>query len=538
MLFRSACVPWWLEKKYEKRKIVEQSSLPQKTYLTTAERKKWTNFQNLKLQDASINLSFNSADEAIAASKKALKYADNCSYTNATAALIFHLENYLPNQKVTNSMESLFNKGVECFNNNKEISERIHLRFATFRLVNGRTDAAKKLLVNNLKDTNLQDGSRSLFWLGAVERAEHPENPENTYWNQLIQENPLSFFAIVAANQMGKDPMSVLIPDREIPIQNRIAGGWNENNLQAFLYDLLYVEKSKNTEVLEKYLDFMTKDFTAVNSKLLLYWALNEKEFDKHSGAILALGRYHRHTKNYKVSPKLLDIHYPRIYLNEIIENNTTVDPLLVLALMRQESAFNPEAHSRANARGLMQILPATARTIEKNVQAKDLYDPETNIKIGISYMEKLFEKYSGQTEFVLAAYNAGPNNIDKWIKRVSTENTLLFSDYIPFKETRNYITIILRNYYWYSRLLKQDNNSIAHKVLEKMTLARKADYIDVIVKDSLAQTVTADERELFKKIYIFGDKTVSASVCKFCGTKTGDASNSISPLSAIDISK
>ena len=129
------------------------------------------------------------------------------------------------------------------------------------------------------------------------------------------------------------------------------------------------------------------------------------------------------------------------------------VNPLLIAALIRQESAFQDNARSRVGALGLMQLMPATARLLDHTVRKKQLMDPDTNVRVGVKYFEALVDRYNGDVEYALAAYNAGAVVVDKWQKRYEVKNRLLFLDLIPFAETRNYVTLIGRNYYWYTKI-------------------------------------------------------------------------------------
>ncbi|MFZ1414955.1 MAG: lytic transglycosylase domain-containing protein [Defluviicoccus sp.] len=141
-----------------------------------------------------------------------------------------------------------------------------------------------------------------------------------------------------------------------------------------------------------------------------------------------------------------------------------TVDPALLFALARQESRFDPGAVSRAGARGLMQVMPATARHVIRR-RVDDLADarlsnPETNLAVGQTYIELLVtEEDVGQDLFRLAAaWNGGPNNVKKWeFEGIAGEDDpLLFIETIPFGETRNFIERVLANYWIYRNRLNQ----------------------------------------------------------------------------------
>jgi soluble lytic murein transglycosylase len=130
------------------------------------------------------------------------------------------------------------------------------------------------------------------------------------------------------------------------------------------------------------------------------------------------------------------------------------LDRSLVLALIREESFFRPNALSPANAYGLMQLLINTARQVayahRMKVFPADLFDPEINIRLGTEYLKDLLDKYNGKIHLALAAYNAGWERVDEWMSRFGTANDEEFIEMIPFTETRNYVKNILRNYFYY----------------------------------------------------------------------------------------
>jgi soluble lytic murein transglycosylase len=102
-----------------------------------------------------------------------------------------------------------------------------------------------------------------------------------------------------------------------------------------------------------------------------------------------------------------------------------------------------------------MQLMPNTARRMER-VSKRELYDAKTNIRLGVRFFKQMMDRYNNVTELALAAYNAGPERVDEWLRRYPTDNRMLFVDLIPFKETREYVSFIGRNYYWYRLLYPQ----------------------------------------------------------------------------------
>jgi len=132
------------------------------------------------------------------------------------------------------------------------------------------------------------------------------------------------------------------------------------------------------------------------------------------------------------------------------------LNPLLVLALIRQESRFMPRIRSVAGATGLMQVMPDTAKWIkdrEPTITEYDITDPHDNIKLGTWYLDYTHREYGNNSMFAIASYNAGPGNVANWINRGGYRNDDDFADKIPFPETRGYIQSIFGNYWNYLRL-------------------------------------------------------------------------------------
>lgn len=145
------------------------------------------------------------------------------------------------------------------------------------------------------------------------------------------------------------------------------------------------------------------------------------------------------------------------------------IDRALVYAFMRQESGFNVRAKSRVGARGLMQLMPRTASylandsSLRRRNRAK-LFDPEFNIKLGQEYLKRLMadEAVNKNLFLLAAAYNGGPGNVKKWLRKVRhQQDPLMFIESIPSLETRIFIERVLTNYWIYRMRLSQDTPSL-----------------------------------------------------------------------------
>jgi len=143
----------------------------------------------------------------------------------------------------------------------------------------------------------------------------------------------------------------------------------------------------------------------------------------------------------------------PRPYWQQITANSARygLDPYLVASLIRQESEFNPQAVSRAKAYGLMQMLASVGKAQArkqgmKNFTTSQLLNPSVNMQLGTMYLKDNIDRYGGQVEYALAAYNAGDTPVRKWIAEGNYKDIAEFVESIPYTETREYVQSILRN--------------------------------------------------------------------------------------------
>ena len=143
---------------------------------------------------------------------------------------------------------------------------------------------------------------------------------------------------------------------------------------------------------------------------------------------------------------------FPRPYWTDLKRSaaDNGLDPYLVAALIRQESAFSPNAVSHANAIGLMQLLPGTGKRVAKGLKIKYftpamLTDPPANLRMGTKYFRGMVDQF-GAFEYALAAYNAGSERVTEWQSVAKYRDIPEFVESIPFTETREYVQAIMRN--------------------------------------------------------------------------------------------
>jgi soluble lytic murein transglycosylase len=165
---------------------------------------------------------------------------------------------------------------------------------------------------------------------------------------------------------------------------------------------------------------------------------------------------------------------FPLPYQSDLTASSTALDldPFAVAGLIRQESEFNPGAHSPANAYGLMQLIPSTGRALgrKEGIRVSStsmLLNPTLNIKLGTQYLRGQLNSWDGDWVRTLAAYNAGPTRVKNWVNQYGYTDSAEFIENIPFSETRDYVQAVLRNGQVYRELYGKQKAPVAAEVAD-----------------------------------------------------------------------
>lgn len=159
-----------------------------------------------------------------------------------------------------------------------------------------------------------------------------------------------------------------------------------------------------------------------------------------------------------EIQNKLLVKIYPLYYIEHVEKYayEYNVDKYLIFAIIKAESNYDENAVSNRGAKGLMQLMDATAEElavkININLDENNIFTPDVNINLGTKYISILIEKYNN-TNLALAAYNAGSGNVDKWIDDGTLKEDGTDIENVPFTETNNYVRKILRDYKIYEEV-------------------------------------------------------------------------------------
>lgn len=290
------------------------------------------------------------------------------------------------------------------------------------------------------------DAPAALYWAGRASDAAGKHAAATADWQGVLTRDSTSYYAGLAARRLGTRALHDFPDSVGYPHVPAV-----DSALQriASLEDLGMAPEA----ALEN--DALFHSATSDQARLLATAAAFAGT-DQASRAI-ALGRHALST--YGASPQVYRLIYPVAARDTIVAQakDAGIDPALVAALIRQESNFNPLAVSAVGARGLMQLMPSVARSIAPAAgitkwNPKMLFDPGVNITLGVRHLAPLVHREPNVAR-VLAAYNAGESRVTRWARKRGASDPEVFTERIPFPETRDYVKSVLRNREWYQAL-------------------------------------------------------------------------------------
>ncbi|WP_418113925.1 murein transglycosylase [Vibrio scophthalmi] len=282
------------------------------------------------------------------------------------------------------------------------------------------------------------------YWLGRSEMATGAKAQGERRLEAILGER--NFYSVAAAEQLNR---AVVYPQTSLALQRSLVKPFNaslERIGELIARDKIAAAKSEWRHLLNR--------ATPEQKQMLAAYAAQK--------------RWHHLTVTATIQAKMwgnLALRFPLAHRwwFDFYGEKHSVDPVTLMSLARQESAMDIEAKSPVGARGVMQIMPATAKYTARKYDlgyagVDDLYKVGKNIEIGSRYLQSLLEKYDNNRIFAFAAYNAGPGRVKTWRGRTQEKlDAYAFIEAIPFNETRGYVQNILMFETYYRGLLKQD---------------------------------------------------------------------------------
>lgn len=309
------------------------------------------------------------------------------------------------------------------------------------------------------------DKSRARFWLARTLVKLNQTAEAETELRALQKEDTLGYYGMLAYRDLKESfpPLKVdteepfvlsLLNMKELDASTRLTIEWLISvNEKSFAEGLLNkaVEDLKKQKVTEESAWLaISSGYARTGLYLPLFVALSSLDAS--------------------VKDRLLNDHpdllFPQSYADIIAEasEKSGIPQEFIFSIIRQESAFNPEARSPADAFGLMQLLPSVAKALaQKNnldyEKATDLFVPEINVPLGAFELKTLMKKYNNQFILAVSGYNANAGAIRGWLKTRYRDDAVEFIEEVPYEETRTYIKLVMRNYVFYQRLLQRDQS-------------------------------------------------------------------------------
>ncbi len=377
-----------------------------------------------------------------------------CHSTTLPTALAHKAEEYFPETKYRDLAVRLFSRASEC--GDDESAKKARYRASLLHIWNGECGKAKEYLVKLSEEQGGDYVSRSLFWRAHCAKQVGNKLLASAFQNRLIKENPLSYHGLVLTQGKSKNLFRIM-SESEF---DYLARSESHPDLNDAIRAVEILHELKEPNLANELLDGIGARLGEAELHFQLYAAMLRGQSGDSIGKFKILANVFREDPA-TITRATLKMFYP-LSSFELLKKygGERVDPFLLAALIRQESGFNPRARSPAGALGLMQLMPATARGLQRRVSRRQLLSPKTNIRLGVKYFQGLLTRFDNDAELALAAYNAGPHNVQEWLRRYPTDNRMLFFDLIPFRETRNYVALIARNYFWYVSLYANERPS------------------------------------------------------------------------------
>ncbi len=420
--------------------------------------------------------------------------SEACYSSSLYYAVGYVAETLLPGTEQLGFVLSLYQKSVNC--SSDEASARSAYRLGLFHMNENRCADAVPMFDRVLAQAALKPlHSRSIYWSMHCKSNQIPqlESAELAYIS-----SPLSFHGLLGLQEAGvgiyeriqkiPEPLAVSrsqtseITNKVLRVAEFLIASEQKRGAKNLLLSLSFDEIYKESPDLAIYISYL---FHRLDEGLL-----------KFQGLATVLSRNPQ-----LKTPTTMKLFYPKWHF-ELVEKYAkavNLDPYLVMALIRQESAFHVNAKSGAKAMGLMQILPSTARTVDRRVNRSQLFDPETNVRLGTQYLARGIKKFDGNIHMTLAAYNAGGGIIGKWIRRYPINDALVFSDLIPYRETREYVGSIMRNYYWYKALYENQEIALRTTQSPKKVAPPSLEIEIPVIVDVIPPTNTIEEPEVIR---------------------------------------
>lgn len=303
------------------------------------------------------------------------------------------------------------------------------------------------------------DKWRALYWNAKSLKKLDQTKAADEILEKIVNEDILSYYGIMAQRELQKPFTPIPIDKTQKSDQNLLNLTQSTQSLGVIAHWLIAVgEKSYAESVLSKIKETLSHEKVSDQKTWVRFYASYAKA-DLYLPLFNAINKSSKDIKE-EVIKTQAHLMFPTPYSDFVIRSaqKFEIQREWIYSIMRQESAFNPEARSTADALGLMQLIPPVAQEISKDTgiayrKPSDLSDPEKSIELGAATLQKLFKKQREQFILATASYNAGSEPVNGWVRNRFKSDPIEFIEEIPYDETRTYVKLVIRNFMFYLRL-------------------------------------------------------------------------------------
>ena len=290
------------------------------------------------------------------------------------------------------------------------------------------------------------DALAAIYWSGRAWQERGDTAKSHSRWRTVMSKDEASYYSVLSARRLG----APLLRDSTKSDRYPTIGGVTDAATRAAILE----DVGMDTEAKFEY-DRLFEEATVTPDRLVA--TARALAGGEQSARSMALGR----RAVSEIGPTLQNYRlvYPLVAGGTLEQSAKAngLDPALVAGLIRTESSFNPRATSPVGARGLMQIMPEVGRALARssgiaNYSVDLLYNPAINIQLGMAHLRGLFRDNRDVVQ-ALAAYNAGESRVARWLKKTGSADPEVFTERIPYVETRDYVRSVVRNRAFYNTL-------------------------------------------------------------------------------------
>ena len=346
-------------------------------------------------------------------------------------------------------------------NNSSVLKKILWKRAWLFRNQKKYKQALRDLVELEKINQNPYTHYKVLFWKGKTLQNLSRKTLAKKSFKKLIKKDHFGYYGLLAHKMLGKKP-AFQKKQKSLEEMDFLSENQPGNSLAHWL--ILFKESELLSQFLDTQQNFLLNQQQKQTEqdwlKMITLWIKSKKYLE----VFQSLEQMDDKIKK-SFSKKYTHLLFP-LDFSEIVNEASqkwNIPKALIFAIIRQESAFNVRARSAADAFGLMQLIPSTARQTAKKFKLpyrsfRDLYNPSKNISLGTAYLKSLLGHYNSFV-FSVAAYNAGGTPVNKWRENIKNTGVLDFIENIPYEETRTYLRLIIRNYIFYHNKLDEESH-------------------------------------------------------------------------------